>query len=256
MANLDLIKKLNEEYGKSSKIRRETKLFSLKESLDPGKIEKALPDALSNMGPSYTSYFDLGLPADVTLLFIDICDFSTRYSHFEGEQIADYFDQYYDIVIPIIYKYGGEIDKIMGDGIICVFGPPYLENILKDNIRKGNDCAKEIIKKTKGTKFSSKIAFHSGTINYFKNKTGLYKEFTMIGKPLTEIFRLESVSFNERINYYSETDIREFYEERFNNSLSSSGGSGIVDWSHTDHLLPKSLKGIDYTDFHTIKYNK
>ena len=43
---------------------------------------------------------------------------------------------------------------------------------------------------------------HCGTINYFKNKTGLYHEFTMIGKPLTELFRLESVSIDERINYY------------------------------------------------------
>lgn len=253
MANLDLIKKLNEEYGKNSSIIRETKLFSLNESFDPGKIEKALPDALADFGPSYTRYFDFGLPADVALLFIDVCGFSTRFGHLNGEDIAEYFHKYYDIVIPIIYKYGGEIDKIMGDGIICVFGPPYLENNLTNSINKANQCAKEIIKITKGGQFSSKVAFHAGTINYFKNKTGLYKEFTMIGKPLTEIFRLESVSLDERINYYGETQIREFYEKRFNGNT-TIGTSNKTEWLHSDHKLP-NLKGIDFTKYHTIKYN-
>ena len=59
------------------------------------------------MGPSFTRYFDLGLPAEVVLLFIDVCSFSTRYSHLKGEEIAKYFDKYYDIIIPIIYEYGG-----------------------------------------------------------------------------------------------------------------------------------------------------
>lgn len=255
MANLDLIKKLNEEYGKNSSLIRETKLFSLNEYFESSKIEKALPDALANMGPSYLGYFEYGLPAEVSLLFIDVCGFSTRFAHLKAEDIAEYFHRYYDIVIPIIYKYGGEIDKIMGDGIICVFGPPYLENDLARSIDKANQCAKEIIITTKGGDFSSKVAFHVGTINYFKNRTGLYKEFTMIGKPLTEIFRLESVSFNERINYYGETDIREFYKERFNRSVSSIGNFGKIEWTHSDHILPNDLKGVDFTVFHTIKHN-
>ena len=69
-------------------------------------------------------------------------------------------------------------------------------------------------------KFASKVAIHSGTINYFKNKTGLYKEFTLIGKPLTELFRLESISIDQRINYYDETDIRPYYSELISPSSS------------------------------------
>ncbi|OPC51643.1 hypothetical protein BAY06_04795 [Elizabethkingia anophelis] len=254
MANLDLIRKLNEKYNKYSPISKETRFFALNESFNSEKIEKSLPNVLADLGISYTQYFDFGVAADVALLYIDVCSFSTRFGHLVGEDIANYFHKYYDIVIPIIYKYGGEIDKIMGDGIICVFGPPYLENDLTECIEKASQCAKEIIRATIGGKFSSKIAFHVGTINYFKNKTGLYKEFTMIGKPLTEIFRLESVSFDERINYYGETRIRNFFQKRiiapraietFNN----------IEWVHYSHRLP-DLKGVDFTTFYTIMHNK
>lgn len=254
MANLDLIKKLNEEYGKRSEIRSETRLFSLNESFDPQNLKKALPDALSNMGPSYTQYFELGLPADVVLLFIDVCGFSTRFAHLDGEKISEYFHQYYDIVIPIIYEYGGEIDKIMGDGIICVFGPPYLSNDGPQNIENAIKCAKKIIKKTKGGEYSSKIAMHFGTINYFKNKTGLYKEFTMVGKPLTEIFRLESISFDERINYYSNSEIRKYYEENHFGSVKHFGNVIKPKWLHSTHDVPNDLKGINFTTFHSINY--
>ena len=34
-------------------------------------------------------------------------------------------------------------------------------------------------------------------INYFKNKSAFYNELTIVGKPLTELFRLESISENE-----------------------------------------------------------
>lgn len=252
MANLDLIKRLNEQYGKTSPIRSATKLFSINEAIDPNKLEKALPDSLASMGPLYAGYFDLGLSAKVALLFIDVCSFSTRFSKLNGESIATFFDHYYDVVIPIIYRHGGEIDKIIGDGIICIFGPPFLSDDLKANIKKANDCAKEIIEATEGKPYSSKVAFHSGTINYFKNKTGLYKEFTMIGKPLTEIFRLESVSLDERVNYYDETPIRLYYQARIASGKSSTSKA---EWTHWEHTLP-NLKGVDFKQFYSIAHNK
>lgn len=252
MANLDLIKRLNSNYGKRSPIERETRLFSINESLDPDNIQKAISNLIANLGPVFTQYFDFGLPADVVLLFVDVCGFSTRFDGLDGEEISEYFDEYYDLVIPIIYKYGGEIDKIMGDGIICVFGPPFQDLSLVQNIVKADQCSKEIIKATKDNKFASKVAIHSGTINYFKNKTGLYKEFTLIGKPLTELFRLESISIDQRINYYAETDIRNYYSELI--SPSSSFVSRPAEWTHYSKPIA-DLKGVNYSQFFSIKHN-
>lgn len=83
MANLELIKILNEKYGKNSPIRSSKKSFSLNESLN-----------LRELGSSYSIYFDEGLSAKVVLLFIDICDFSSRYGHLSGNNLSKYFDEY------------------------------------------------------------------------------------------------------------------------------------------------------------------
>lgn len=254
MANLDLIKSLNQQYGKQSPIISESKLFSINEAIDPGKLEKALTDSLATMGPAYSGYFDFGLPANIAMLYIDVCGFSTRFGNLNGEEIATFFDSYYDIVIPLIYHYHGEVDKIIGDGIVCIFGPPFLSSDINDNIIRANTCAKEIIKATKKTKYSSKIAFHCGKINYFKNKSGLYKEFTMIGKPVTEIFRLESISIEERINYFDETLIRTYYQSKLKNLLATRPGEN-AEWLHNEHRVP-DLKGINFKVFHSIRHNQ
>lgn len=250
MANLDLIRQFNATYGKNSPVMRETKLFAINEALDPDNLQKAISNSISDLGPEYVRYFYLGLPADVAMLFIDVCGFSTKQSSLNGNEIGEFFDEYYDIIIPIIYKYGGEVDKIMGDGIICLFGPPFQDLTLKKNISQANLSAKEIIKATRDTKFASKVAMHAGSINYFKNKSGLYKEFTIIGKPLTELFRLESISKDDRINYFGGSEVRKYYS----GLISHSSGLGQASWTHSQHLV-NNLKGVDYEQYYSIKYN-
>lgn len=254
MANLEDIKFLNEKYGKNSSITTTGKLFEgfgLDTKID---IQKGLRNELSTLGAEFTRYFDYGLPADVALLFIDVCNFSTRFSKLNGDEISTFFDEYYNKVIPIIYKHGGEIDKIIGDGIICVFGAPFITLDYQKCIAAANVCAREILISTMETKFSSKIAIHSGKIHYYKNKSGLYKEFTMVGKPLTELFRLESISLNDRINYFSESDIFNFYNP---NSLPSPviNAPPINLWRHSLRDIPK-LNGVHFTSAYSLKYYK
>lgn len=90
----------------------------------------------------------------------------------------------------------------MGDGIICVFGPPFIKGGIMSYIAKAEICALEIINKFKGTDKEVKVALHNGKITYYKTPGIDYQEYTMIGKPITELFRLESVSKTNAINYY------------------------------------------------------
>jgi hypothetical protein len=69
----------------------------------------------------------------------------------------------------------------------------------------------------------------------------------MIGKPLTELFRLESISEDEKINYFDKTEIREYYEPRFVTSSSSS-----VKWYHDEHTVT-NLRGVSYKNYFAIR---
>lgn len=243
MANLDLIKYFNEKYDKDSPIRSLKKSFSFGDSVN-------VQNNLRELGSQYTTYFEKGISAKVVLLFIDICNFSTRHRHLSGKSLSSYFDEYYDLIIPIIYKFGGEIDKIIGDGIICVFGEPFLNHDFKKCLELADKCAKQIIRSTYyEERFASKVAFHYGDVSYFKNKSGHYNELTMIGKPLTELFRLESISENQKINYL--VSYKSITEWNWNININSKSPF----WKLEDIKdILSDLKGIDYKYYQTNKY--
>lgn len=252
MANFENIKKLNLKYKKPSDIASYYDSKVVNESFDPNKIEKAFQDQIVGLGPNYARYFHYGLDVEAALLFVDICSFSTRYSALTSDEISEFFDEYYDTVIPIIYEYGGEIDKIMGDGIIAIFAPPFSEKEFLNLVSDANLCATRIIEETKGSKFSSKVAIHSGTIKYYQNKSGHYAEYTMIGKPLTELFRLESVSEDEKVNFFADSVAHDLHREEIEKRR-------MMDLVYEMVLTPYSrwnitdLKGVDFTAYYSLK---
>lgn len=178
--------------------------------------------------------------ANVVLLFIDITDFSKKCENKTNEQISAYLDDYYDKVIPIIYEYGGEVDKIIGDGIICLFGEPFLPKSMH-KFDSADKCAKEVIFKLKDTDKAVKVALHDGEILYYCNKALSVPDYTIIGKMITELFRLEGVSDNNAINYYSGV----YYDTTYNNETAISIKGILTRWLASKDIKV-DLKGVSY----------
>lgn len=174
---------LNENY-------RETRMFSM------------LNENLNIQKPEIIEYFDNSKEEDVALLFIDINSFSKTIQGYSNAQIKKYLDDYYEKIIPIIYEYGGEIEKLMGDGIICVFGKPFLDLDSPKYVYKAEECAEAVIKEFFGSDKNVKVAIHKGLINYYKVPGEHYGEYTIIGQPITDLYRLESVSKPNAINFF------------------------------------------------------
>jgi hypothetical protein len=214
MANLDQIQALHEKYKK-----KDSPFLGLidhdliTEAFDPDKIEKAFDDPLGKLGPTYAGHFDLELPVNAALLYVDVFNSTGKFGDFSGIEIADYFHKYYDIVIPKIYQFNGEIDKIMGDGIVAIFAPPFNENTFEQNITNACLAAKAILGETDSPELTSKVALHAGKVHYFKNRSGYYNEYTMIGKPLTELFRLEGLGKEQQIVYYHGSEVGKHFME-------------------------------------------
>lgn len=167
----------------------------------------------------FTPYFINRKKTEVALLYIDITNFSTKFKNLEPNKVGRLLDTYYDKVIPIIYENEGEIEKIIGDGIIAVFGEPFI-NVIKDFrefacVVFAQLCAGEIIKELKGTQIEVKIAEHFGEIMYYANNSTNYTDFTIVGNTLTELFRLESTSENNSINYFKSSTFHQ-YQNIFN----------------------------------------
>lgn len=201
MPNLLQIKSLREKYISHSVITTKD-IILLSENFNKSKIEIKNQFIKNKGDQDLIEYFENQKSAEVVLLFIDITNFSSGCSAYSNEQLSNYLDDYYDIVIKTIYHHGGEIEKIIGDGIICVFGEPFLNENLQCLFEKADACAKDLIIELKETDKEVKIALHHGKIMYYKNKSESYTEYTMIGKPITELFRLESIAENNSISFF------------------------------------------------------
>lgn len=219
--NLSLTQELHRQFDPApSEVIRQLRSISFEDIITTNPSanlrEEALKSAIqSKLGSTFHTYLNLQRNTDVVLVFIDMCSFSTRFSHLNNTQLSVLLDQYYALVIPIIYRYKGEIDKIMGDGIIAVFGPPFLNLAGASLFEQAEKCAKDLINATKGTQFKSKIALHDGSVMYYRNKTVHYPEYTIIGKSLTELHRLESISEDEMINFYYSTPYYNYTDAKY-----------------------------------------
>ena len=60
----------------------------------------------------------------VTVLFADLVGFTTLSEQFDPEDIAVIQDRYFATVRETIARYGGRLEKFIGDAAMAVFGVP------------------------------------------------------------------------------------------------------------------------------------
>lgn len=244
MPNLQQIQSLREKYTANNNIYL-SDIKLLAESFNRSTFEIKSLFVNNGKNQNLVNFFESQQSADVVLLFIDITNFSTKCRTLTNNQLSNYLDAYYDRVISTIYYHGGEIEKIIGDGIICLFGQPFLNDSKNELFKKADACAKDIIVDLKGTDKEVKIAIHDGTIMYYKNKTENYPEYTMIGKPLTELFRLESISESNSVNFYhiSSYDSMEISDD----GVYKYSRSNTHSYWRKSGLVAASLKGVEWS---------
>jgi class 3 adenylate cyclase len=88
---------------------------------------------------------------DVAILYCDISGF-TRLSEqilAEPELIGKLIDHWGNKVVEFIWEHGGVFDKMVGDCIIGIFGPPFFEESPRQLCRAAADAAKHISEYTR-----------------------------------------------------------------------------------------------------------
>lgn len=77
----------------------------------------------------------------VTALFTDIEGFSTLSQKLSPRDLVTLLDIYYAEVNGLVARYGGMVDKVVGDAVHAFFNAP---EDLKDHVNKAIDCAEAI----------------------------------------------------------------------------------------------------------------
>ncbi len=65
-----------------------------------------------------------GVELEVSVLFCDVRDFTSFAAKAEAKEVVARLNEMFEIVVPIISRRGGHVDKFVGDGLLAVFGAP------------------------------------------------------------------------------------------------------------------------------------
>ena len=138
---------------------------------------------------------------NVTILFVDLCGFTAMSEGLKQDEVVDMLNIFFSRTIPIIFKYDGTLDKLMGDGVMAFFGAPLSH---EDDTLRAVQAAIEIVMALKefntqphDKKWPSlqvSVGINSGEVvaGYIGSEDHL--TYTVIGDPVNVAQRLESIA--------------------------------------------------------------
>ena len=140
-----------------------------------------------------------GRKNEATILFFDIRGFTSYSATKDPEVIVEELNEYFEIVTNVIIKYGGYIDKFIGDAVLAVFGVPvHNKKHVERGVLAAVEIQKELLKagKNKNNKLLSSvgIGIDSGVVISGNIGTQVKMEYTVIGDSVNIASRLNGLA--------------------------------------------------------------
>lgn len=130
----------------------------------------------------------------VTVLFADVSGFTRLSERLDPEELTDLTGEMYRVMGASVYKYGGTVDKYLGDGVMVLFGAPKSHE--NDNER-ALLCALEIRRQLgaawlkRGIDLEVSIGINAGIVISGKVGDDQRQDFTALGDVVNVAKRFE-----------------------------------------------------------------
>ncbi len=136
---------------------------------------------------------------NVTVLFADLSGFTALSETMDAEDIAKIINDFLTRMVKIVHKYGGSVDKFLGDAIMVLFGAPVAHHDDPERaVRAALEMQEEMEKFNSEKKFPSplsmSIGINTGPAVALNVGSEERMEYTVIGDTVNLAARLESVS--------------------------------------------------------------
>ena len=140
-----------------------------------------------------------GQKKELTILFSDIKSFTTYSSTMKPDEIQRLLNEYFGMMVDIVFKHEGTVDKFIGDGLMVFFGDPEPQS---DHARRGVLAAIEMQKKTRELKkkweaegrfpIQIRIGINTGPVVVGNMGSPRRLSYTVLGADVNLAQRLES----------------------------------------------------------------
>ena len=139
---------------------------------------------------------------NVVILMCDIRSFTSISEINKAEDVVNFLNSYFTNMVNIVKKYGGTVDKFIGDAIMVLFGAPISYN---DNAQRAVQAAIEMyaqleeipcgnLKFPEGIKLDIGIGIHYGEVIVGQIGSADKTSYTVIGDTVNLASRLEGLT--------------------------------------------------------------
>jgi adenylate cyclase len=142
-----------------------------------------------------------GKEQKVTVMFSDIRGFTSLSEALGPRETVSLLNDYFTEMVDVIFKNGGILDKYMGDGIMALFGAPFVSQNDADNALAAADemmgCLAELNARRAAagqTKLDIGIGFSTGPTVVGNIGSARRMEYTVIGDTVNLASRLEGAT--------------------------------------------------------------
>jgi adenylate cyclase len=132
--------------------------------------------------------------AMVTVLFVDIRGFTTFADRSTAREAVEYLNEFFELVVPIVAQHGGHANKLLGDGLLAVFGAP---KPLPDHPDRALAAARSILGSVEshfGDRCRIGIGVNSGLVLVGTVGGGDLTELGVIGDPVNVAARVQDAT--------------------------------------------------------------
>jgi adenylate cyclase len=132
--------------------------------------------------------------AMVTVVFVDIRGFTTFADHSTAIEAVAYLNEFFGVVVPILTAHGGHANKLLGDGLLGVFGAP---DPWPDHADRALAAAEDMLASVEsqfGERCRIGIGINSGLVLVGTIGGGDLLEFGVIGDPVNVAARVQDAT--------------------------------------------------------------
>ena len=136
-----------------------------------------------------------GIELDVSILFCDVRDFTAFASEAGAKEVVTRLNDLFEVVVPVIARHGGHVDKFVGDGLLAVFGAPqpYLDHASRAT-RAAVEICRRVNEREEAGELRVGVAVNSGPVVAGAVGGAGRLNFSVIGDAVNVASRVEAMT--------------------------------------------------------------